>query len=56
MRDLFDIFRIGPGGATWCEEAGDAATAMRRAAARANAELSDASSNAFSASNISAIS
>jgi hypothetical protein len=38
MRDLFDIFRIGPGGATWCEEAGDAATAMRRAAARANAE------------------
>jgi hypothetical protein len=38
MRDLFDIFRIGPSGATWCEEAGDAATAMRRAAARANAE------------------
>ena len=38
MLDLFDIFRIGPGGATWCAEAGDAATAMRRAASLANAE------------------
>ena len=38
MRELFDIFRIGPNGATWCEEASDAATAMKRAAARSLAE------------------
>jgi hypothetical protein len=38
MLDLFDIFRIGPGGATWCAEASDAATAMRRAASLANTE------------------
>ena len=38
MRDLFDIFRIGPTGASWCEEAPDAATAMKRAAARSAAE------------------
>ena len=38
MQDLFDIFRMGPGGATWCEEVPDAATAMRRAAARSIAD------------------
>jgi hypothetical protein len=38
MQDLFDIFRIVPGGATWCEEASDASTALRRAAARSNAD------------------
>jgi hypothetical protein len=38
MRDLFDIFLIAPGGPIWCEEAGDAATAIRRAAARSNAD------------------